>query len=55
MRDEVFKDLNSCHPRLSLVRYSCLAADTHDHLVVMHTIDEVLEGIGVHFRVRVDL
>ena len=38
--DEVLVDLDCCHPRLPLVRNSCLPAYTHDHLIVMHTIDQ---------------
>jgi len=56
MRDEVFKHLNGCNPRLPLVGNARLPAHTHDHLIVMHAIDEVFErrredlGIRIHLH-----
>ena len=55
MGDEVLEDLDGRDPRLPLVRYPRLSTNTHDHLVVVHAVDEVLEGIGIHFRVGVNL
>ena len=53
--DEVFEHLDSGNPRLALVGYSSLATNTHNHLVMMHTIDEVFERIGENLGVCVDL
>ena len=55
MGNEVFEDLDRRHPGLAFVRYPSLATNTHDHLIMVHTIDEVLEGVGEHFRVSINL
>ena len=41
VRDEVFVHLDRGHPRLAFVRDARLAADTHDEIVMVHTIDQV--------------
>lgn len=41
MRDEVFVNLDRGDPRLPFVRDSSFTANTHDHLIVVHAIDEV--------------
>lgn len=43
MRDEVFVDLDGCNPALALVGYTGLSADSHDHVVVLHAVDELLD------------
>ena len=55
MGDEVLEDLDGRDPRLPLVRYPRLSTNTHDHLIVMHAVNEILERVGVHFRVGVNL
>lgn len=55
MGDEVLEDLDGGYPGLSLVRYTRLPADTHDHLIVVHTVDQVFEGFRENFGVRVNL
>lgn len=55
MGDEVLEHLDSCNPRLTLVGYSSLAADTHDHLVMVHTIDKILQRIRENLGICVDL
>lgn len=55
MGNEVLEDLDSRDPRLPLVRYTSFATDTHDHLVVVHAIDKVLQRVGEHLRIGVDL
>ena len=55
MGDEVLEDLDGGDPRLPLVRYPRLSTNTHDHLIVVHAVNEVLERVGVHFRVGVNL
>lgn len=55
MRNEIFKDLDRGNPGLSFVRYTSLSAYAHDHLVVVHAVDKVLQGVGEHFRIGVNL
>ena len=55
VRDEIFVDLNGRDPRLAFVGYTSFAADTHDGIVGMHTVDEVFERVGVDFGISVDL
>ena len=55
MRDEVLKHLYSCDPGLSLVGYTGLATNTHDHLVVVHAVDQVLQGVGEYFGIGINL
>lgn len=43
MRDEIFVDLDRGDPALALVRDTRLAAHTHDHVVVLHAIHELLD------------
>lgn len=43
MRNEVFEDLNRRDPRLALVGDSCFSANTHDHLIMMHAVDEMTQ------------
>ena len=55
MGDEVLKHLNGRNPGLSFVRYSGFTAAPHDHLIMMHAIHEVSEGVRKHFSVGVHL
>ena len=55
VRDEVFVHLDRGHPRLAFVRDARLAADTHDEIVMVHTIDQVRECVRQHLCVSVDL
>ena len=55
MRNEIFENLNGCDPRLPLVRYPRLSADTHDHLVVLHAVDKVSQRIRENFSICVNL
>ena len=55
MGNEVFEDLNGGHPGLSLVGYTRLPTNTHDHLIVVHTVDQVLEGVRENLCVRINL
>jgi hypothetical protein len=47
--------LDGGDPTLTFVCYPSLTADAHNHVVVMHAVDEVSEGVGVYLGVRVDL
>jgi len=55
MRDEIFEDLNGGDPRLAFVGYSCFTTTSHDHLIVVHAIYQVPEGLREHFCVSVHL
>ena len=55
VRNEILEDLDRCDPRLPLVGDSCLSTYTHDHLVMMHAVHQILEGIREDFRVGVNL
>ena len=43
MRDEVFEHLDGGDPRLSLICDTSLPAHPHNHLIVMHAIDEMAQ------------
>lgn len=53
MRDVVLVDLDGGYPALALVRYTGLSAYSHDHVVVLHAVDQLLEGIRKSFRIGV--
>ena len=55
MGDKVLEDLNSGDPRLTFVRYPSLPTHTHDHLIVMHAIDQVPERIRENLCVGINL
>jgi len=55
MGDEILEDLNGGDPGLSFVCYARLSANAHNHLIMMHTIDQISEGVGKNFGVGVDL
>jgi hypothetical protein len=55
MGDEIFKDLDSRNPRLPLVSYPSLPANSHDHLIMVHAIHKISERIREHFGIRVHL
>jgi len=55
MRDEVFVNLNHRYPRLTFIGDSSFSTNAHDGIVRMHTVDEVLERVGVDLRIGVDL
>jgi len=42
MGDEVLEDLDRRHPRVAFICYPRFATDTHDHLVMVHTIHQML-------------
>jgi hypothetical protein len=47
--------LNGGDPRLPLVGYASLAANSHNHLVMVHAVHQISKGVGEYFRVRVHL
>lgn len=55
MRDKVFVDLDHRHPGLTFIGDSSLSTNAHNSIVGMHTVDEVLERVGVDLRIGVDL
>ncbi len=55
MGDEILVDLDPGDPRLPLVGDTGLAADAHDEVVVLHAVDEVLQGIRIDLGVGVNL
>jgi len=55
MGDKIFEDLNGGDPRLPLVSYACLAANAHNHLVVVHAVYQISKRIREDFGVRVHL
>ena len=55
MRDEILVYLDCSNPRLALVRYPGFAADTHDHLVMMHTVDQISQRIWIDLGVGINL
>lgn len=52
---EVLEDLYRRHPRLPFIGNACLPTDAHDHIVVMHAVDQVREGVREDLRIGVDL
>jgi hypothetical protein len=52
---EVFVYLNGSDPRLSLVGYPSFAANTHNHVVRVHAVDEVFQRVGIYLGIGVDL
>lgn len=55
MGNEVLEDLNGCDPGLTLVCYTSFTAYTHNHLVVVHAVNQILERIGENLRIGVNL
>ena len=55
MGNEVLEDLNGCNPGLPLIGYTGFTAYTHDHLVMVHTIDQIFEGIWEDLCIGVNL
>jgi hypothetical protein len=47
--------LDRGHPALSLVGYPRLAAHAHDHVVVLHAVDELLQRVWERLRIGIDL
>lgn len=53
--NKILENLDGCHPRLPLISYACFAAYTHDHLIMMHAVDEVAERIRKDFCIGINL
>lgn len=53
--NEVFEDLNACHPRPPLVRYAGLPTNAHDHRIMMHAIDKMTQGLGERLGICIHL
>lgn len=55
MRDKVFEHLYSRYPRLTLVGDTGFTTNTHYHLVMMHTVDQVTQGFGEDLGISIHL
>lgn len=52
---KILEDLDGRYPRLAFVGYPCFTTNPHDHLVVMHAVDEVFQRRRKDFSIRIDL
>lgn len=55
VRDKVLENLDGGDPRLTFVCDPGFAADAHNHVVVVHAVDEVFQRVGVNPGICVNL